>query len=87
MSERGSAVTDRYKTISEIAAELRVCYGAVWNQVQAGRLEAVQLGGAHSAIRIPAKSYRDFLAKSRRSGDDAVNRRTEGNQDLVSKTG
>jgi hypothetical protein len=77
-------MTDKYRTISELAAELRLSYSAIWNHVQAGSLDALQMGGAHTAIRIPAKSYRDFLAKSRKSGD-AAEMQQENNNDI--KTG
>lgn len=66
-----SSMADRYKTINELSAELRVSYSAVWDAIQSGRLDALQLGGAHSAIRIPAKSYREYLSKCRKSTDAA----------------
>jgi hypothetical protein len=80
-------MADRYATINEIAAELRLAPGTVWRKVKDGTIPAIQLGEAHSAWRVDRKGYRDFLAKCRKDGDAGTDDRTGSNQDLVTKTG
>lgn len=74
-------MADRYATIGEIAAELRLAPATVWRKVQEGTIPAIQLGGPHSAWRVEKRDYRDFLRKCRKDGDDATQERTGGNQD------
>jgi len=74
-------MADRYVTINEVANELRISYGTAWRAVQDGRIPAVQIGGPHSAIRVERRGYRDFITKSRTSGD-AAESTADGNQDV-----
>jgi predicted DNA-binding transcriptional regulator AlpA len=78
---------DRFMTLEEIAAELRVSYGTAWRAARDGRLQgAVQIGGPHSAWRVDKSGYRAFLEKSSKSGNAADNA-AEGNADLAGKHG
>lgn len=57
-------MADRYATISEIAAELRLAPVTVWRKVKDGTIPGIQLGGPRSAWRVDKRGYRrDFLAK------------------------
>jgi predicted DNA-binding transcriptional regulator AlpA len=56
-------MADRFATISEIAAELRLAPSTVWEKVRDGTIPAIQLGGPHSAWRVDKRGYRDYLAK------------------------
>jgi hypothetical protein len=78
---------DRFLTIEEIAAELRVSYGTAWRAAREGRIDgAMQIGGPHSAWRVERKGYRAFLEKSRKDGD-AAEPTAESNSGLAEKCG
>lgn len=78
---------DRWSTIDEVAAELRISYCTAYRAVQDGRIPAIQLGGPHSAWRVDRKGYRNFLAeKSRRDNAAAQQSGTaDGSADYVTK--
>ncbi len=80
-------MTDKYVTLNEISAELRISPETARRAVLDGRIRGIQVNGPHSVWRIEKRDYRAFLAKSRTdSGDAGTDDRAESNQDLV-KTG
>jgi excisionase family DNA binding protein len=62
-------LVERYATIAEIAAELRVSDEHIRRLCVAGELPSVRVG---SAWRIPRAGLQGFLVKSRKDGDAAV---------------
>ena len=46
-----------YLTVSEVAALLRCSEPTIRRRIRDGSLPAVQLGGPHSAVRIPRAAF------------------------------
>jgi excisionase family DNA binding protein len=66
-------VTDRYRTVSELAAELLVSRRTIYRAIERGELEAVRVG-AHGRIRVPVEAVETLIRPARggtRQGDAA----------------
>lgn len=72
-NEGGILVADRYMTLAEIAANLRISQETARRVVIDGKLEGFQVRGPGSMWRIETRSFREYLSKSRKDGDAAEN--------------
>jgi len=77
-------MADKYATLDEVAAELRISPSTARRAILDGRIDGFQVNGPHSVWRIPRRGLRELLVKSRSPGD-AADSAAEGNQDQVSK--
>lgn len=76
-------MADRWKTLSEIAAELRISHETARRAILDGLISAKQVRGPGSAWRVDSKSYREYLGKSAKTRDAADVQQDE----TINKTG
>ena len=63
-------MADKYLTLTEIAAELRISPETARRAALSGVFKAVQVGGLGSAWRVEAKSFREFKSRQDTSSCD-----------------
>ncbi len=63
---------DRYISLEEIAAVLRVSHVTAWRAVKSGEIPGgLQVNGPNSAWRVDQREFKTFLAKSRKPAEQA----------------
>lgn len=53
--------TDRFLTVDEVAAALRVSRWSVGRYIKAGALTALKAGGPNGSVRIPLSSLNAYI--------------------------
>jgi excisionase family DNA binding protein len=78
-------VADRFITLDEAAAMLRVSPNTIRRSVMQGHIKGMQVNGPGSVWRIDSHDFRDFISKSHKNADAADGAAEGKNDDKITK--